>query len=80
MSPTKRTHITLTNGEVVPVIASEFAATDAETERLRISAAKAGANAVAKSLEQGVPVTVVKNGNIVRINPDLTEEILEALV
>ena len=79
MSPTTVTQVTLPNGEIVSVMASRFAKPDAEAERLRSSAAKAGANAVAKSLAQGVPVTVVKDGKVVRINPDKTEEVIEAL-
>ena len=79
MSPTKTTQITLPNGEVVPVVSAEFAKETAETVRLRTSAAKAGANAVANALAKGIPVTVMRDGGLIQINPDRTETIVEAL-
>ena len=79
MSPTKTTQITLPNGEVVPVVSAEFAKETAETVRLRTSAAKAGANAVANALAKGIPVTIMRNGALIQINPDRTETIVEAL-
>ena len=79
MSPTKTTQITLPNGETVPVISAEFANETAETRRLRISAAKAGSNAVANALAKGIPVTIMRDGTLIQINPDRTETIIEVL-
>ncbi len=78
MSPTKIKQITLPNGEVVPVVSAEFAKDTPETKRLRTSAARAGANAVAQTLAKGIPVTVMRNGVLVQINPDRTENVIEA--
>ena len=77
MSPTKTTQITLPNGEIVPVVSAEFAKETAETVRLRTSAAKAGANAVANALAKGIPVTIMRNGALIQINPDRTETVIE---
>jgi hypothetical protein len=79
MSPTKTTQITLPNGETVPVVSAEFAKETAEIKRLRASAAKAGANAVANALAKGIPVTVMRDGVLIQINPDRTETIIKAL-
>ena len=79
MSPTKTTQITLPNGEVIPVVSAEFAKETAETVRLRTSAAKAGANAVANALAKGIPVTIMRNGALIQINPDRTETVIEVL-
>lgn len=79
MSPTKTTQITLPNGETVPVVSAEFAKETAEIKRLRDSAAKAGAKAVANALAKGIPVTVMRDGVLIQINPDRTETIVEAL-
>ena len=79
MSPTTVKQITLPNGDVVPVVSAEFASETPETKRLRTSAAKAGANAVAKALAKGIPVTVMRNGVLIQINPDRSETVLEAL-
>ena len=79
MSPTKITQITLPNGEIVPVVPAEFAKETAETQRLRASAAKAGANAVANALAKGIPVTIMRDGNLIQINPDHSETVLEVL-
>lgn len=76
MSPTKTTQVTLPNGETVPVISAEFAKETEETKRLRASAAKASANAVAAALDKGIPVTVMRNGVMIQINPDRSETIL----
>ena len=78
MSPTAITEVTLPNGDTVPVVPAELARETAETERLRVSARKAGTNAAAKALASGIPVTVVRDGVLIRINPDRTETILEA--
>ena len=79
MSPTKTTQITLPNGETVPVVSAEFAKETAETKRLRASAAKASAKAIADALAKGIPVTVMRDGVLIQINPDRTETIVEAL-
>lgn len=79
MSPTKTTQITLPNGEIIPVVSAEFAKETAETVRLRTSAAKAGANAVANALAKGIPVTIMRNGALIQINPDRTETVIEVL-
>ena len=77
MSPIKTTQITLPNGEIIPVVSAEFAKETAETVRLRTSAAKAGANAVANALAKGIPVTIMRNGALIQINPDRTETVIE---
>ena len=79
MSPTKTTQITLPNGETVPVVSAEFARETAEIKRLRASAARASANAVANALAKGIPVTVMRDGVLIQINPDRTETIIKAL-
>ena len=79
MSPTKNTQITLPNGEIIPVVSAEFAKETAETVRLRTSAAKAGANAVANALAKGIPVTIMRDGALIQINPDRTETVIEVL-
>ena len=79
MSPTKTTQITLPNGETVPVVSAEFAKETAEIKRLRASAARASANAVANALAKGIPVTVIRDGVLIQINPDRTETIIKAL-
>lgn len=78
MSPTKTTQITLPNGEVVPVYPAESVLETEETKRLRESAAKAGANAIKKALSKGIPVTIMRDGVMIQINPDRTETVLEA--
>lgn len=78
MSPTKITEVTLPNGKKVPVHPAASAPESPETRSLRASAARAGANAVAYALAHNVPVTVMKNGRLIRINPDRTETLLEA--
>ena len=77
MSPTNTTQVTLPNGETVPVISAEFAKETAETKRLRTSAAKASANAVSTALAKGIPVTVMRNGTLIQINPDRSESIVK---
>lgn len=79
MIPTKTTQITLPNGKTVPVVSVEFAKETAEAKRLRDSAAKAGAKAVAKALAKGIPVTIMRDGVLIQINPDRTETVIEAL-
>ena len=79
MSPTKTTQITLPNGETVPIVSAEFAKETAEIKRLRASAARASANAVANALAKGIPVTVMRDGVLIQINPDRTETIIKAL-
>ena len=79
MSPIKTTQITLPNGEIIPVVSAEFAKETAETVRLRTSAAKAGANAVANALAKGIPVTIMRDGALIQINPDRTETVIEVL-
>ena len=80
MSPIKTTQITLPNGEIIPVVSAEFAKETAETVRLRTSAAKAGANAVANALAKGIPVTIMRDGALIQINPDRTETVIEVLL
>ena len=79
MSPTKTTQITLPNGEIIPVVSAEFAKETAETVRLRASAAKAGTNAIANALAKGIPVTIMRDGALIQINPDRTETVIEVL-
>ena len=79
MSPTKVTQVTLPNGDVVPVIPAKYAKETAETKRLRESAARAGDNAIAKALANGIPVTILRDGVLIQINPDLSETVLEKL-
>ena len=79
MSSTETTQVTLPNGETVPVVSAEFAKETPETQRLRASAAKAGVNAVAQALSQGIPVTILRDGKLIQINPDRSETVLEAL-
>lgn len=78
MSPTKITKVTLPNGVTVPVVPVEFAKETAETKRLRDSAAKAGARAAAKALDSGLSVTVMRDGVLLRINPDRSETVIGA--
>ena len=78
VSPTKVTEVTLPNGEKVPVHSAASAPESPETETLRASAARAGAQAVAYALDHNVPVTVMKDGRLVKINPDRTETVIEA--
>ena len=77
MSPTKVTQVTLPNGDVVPVIPAKYAKETAETKRLRESAARAGDNAIAKALANGIPVNP-RDGVLIQINPDRSETVLEA--
>ena len=77
MSPTKITEVTLPNGVTVPVVPAEFAKETAETRRLRDSAAKAGARAAAEALDRGLSVTIMRDGILVRINPDRSETVVE---
>ena len=78
MSPTKITEVTLPNGEKVPVRPVSMAPESSETLSLHSSAARAGAKAAAYALEHNVPITVMKDGKLIRINPDHTETVLEA--
>jgi len=78
MSPTKTTQVTLPNGVTIPVVPAEFAKETAETRRLRDSAAKAGARAAAEALAKGIPVTIMRDGVLVRINPDRSETVIGA--
>ena len=79
MSPTKTTRVTLPNGDVVPVVSVEYGQESAEVKRLRASAAKAGAKAAAQTLAEGIPITVMRDGVLIQINPDHTETAVEAL-
>ena len=79
MSPTKVTQVTLPNGDVVPVIPAKYAKETPEITCLRESAARTGANAIAKSLANGVPVTILRDGVLIQINPDHSETVLEKL-
>ena len=76
MTTTKITKVTLPNGVTVPVIPVEFVKETAETRRLRESAARAGANAFARTLAQGIPVTIMRDGKLIQINPDRTETVI----
>ena len=78
MSPTKVTQVTLPNGDVVPVIPAKYAKETPEIKRLRESAARAGDNAIAKALANGIPVTILRDGVLIQINPDRSETVLEA--
>ncbi|MBQ7208188.1 MAG: hypothetical protein IJS01_10365 [Lentisphaeria bacterium] len=78
MSPAKTAQVTLPNGVTVPVVPAEFARETAETRRLRDSAAKAGARAAAEALAKGIPVTIMRDGVLVRINPDRSETVIGA--
>ena len=77
MSPTKITEVTLPNGVTVPVVPAKFAKETAETRRLRDSAAKAGSRAAAEALDRGLSVTIMRDGILVRINPDRSETVVE---
>ena len=79
MSPAQTKQVTLPNGDVVPVVPVEYARETAATKRLRASAAKAGAQAAAQALAKGIPVTVMRDGVLIQINPDRTETAIEAL-
>ena len=76
MSPTKVTKVTLPDGSIVPVIHAKAAKMTPESERLRKSAEKAGANAAAKALAKGLSITIMKDGKLIRINPDKSEEVI----
>ena len=76
MSPTKVTKVTLPDGSIGPVIHSKAAKMTPESERLRNSAEKAGANAAAKALAKGLSITIMKDGKLIRINPDKSEEVI----
>lgn len=78
MSPTKVTQVTLPNGDVVPVIPVENVRETAEMKRLRDSAEKAGAEAAAQTLAEGIPITIMRDGVLIQINPDHTETVIEA--
>ena len=77
MSPTKVTQGTLPNGDVVPVIPVERVRETAEMKRLRDSAERAGAEAAAQALAQGIPITIMRDGVLIQINPDRTETVIE---
>ena len=76
MSPAKVTQVTLPDGSIVPVIPAKTAKMTPESERLRKSAEKAGANAAAKALAKGLSITIMKDGKLIRINPDKSEEVI----
>ena len=69
MSPTKIAEVTLPNGVTVPVVPAEFARETAETRRLRAS--------IAEALDRGLSVTIMRDGILVRINPDRSETVVE---
>ena len=77
MSPAKVTQVTLPDGSIVPVIPAKTAKMTPESERLRKSAEKAGANAAAKALAKGLSITIMKDSKLIRINPDNSEEIID---
>ena len=79
MSPTKVTQVTLPNGDVVPVYPVGFFKETEEIKRLRESAARASANAISKSLANGIPVTIMRGKKIIQINPDKSETVIEVL-
>ena len=76
MSPAKVTQVTLPDGSIVPVIPAKTVKMTPESERLRKSAEKAGANAAAKALAKGLSITIMRDGKLIRINPDNSEEII----
>ena len=76
MSPAKVTKVTLPDGKTVPVIPATAAKMTPESERLRKSAEKAGSKAAEKALANGLSITIMKDGKLIRINPDKSEEII----
>ena len=77
MKSTAKSHITLPDGRLVKVSYSTCSST--ETEKLRKAAEETGRVAVKTAFAHGLPVTVGKDGNIVKIYPDGHEEIIGAL-
>lgn len=74
-----KNQITLTNGHVIKVVKANSSHQDEESIAVAAAAAKAGSNAVKEAFAQGKPVTVGRNGNIIRLYPNGTEEIIGTL-
>ena len=79
MKTIKTKNVTLPDGKVIPVIPSDESEPSATTLLLRKVAARAGARAVQEAFPRGVSVTVARNGKLIEIHPDGTENIIGVL-
>ena len=69
--------MTLPDGKVIPVFPFESGkATSSEAAALQKSAERASKNAVQAAFAKGLPVTVGRDGKIIRLYPDGREEII----
>lgn len=69
--------VTLPDGKVIPVIPFESGkALSPEAAALQKSAERASQNAVQAAFSKGLPVTVGRDGKILRLYPDGREEIV----
>ena len=69
--------MTLPDGKVIPIFPFESGKTPSrEAAALQKSAERASKNAVRAAFAKGLPVTIGRNGKILRLYPDGHEEII----
>ena len=72
------THMKMPDGTLVPVkYLTEESEQPEYVRRLAKSAREASRNAIKRLLSKGIPAYYVKDGNLVRLNPDGHEDIIE---
>jgi hypothetical protein len=72
------THIKMANGSIAPVeYLTEESQQPEYVRRLAKSAREASRAAINRLMKAGIPAYYMKDGNLVRLNPDGREEIIE---
>ena len=78
MTEERITHIRMADGTLAPVeYLTEEAQQPEYVRRLTKSAREASRAAIKRLLDKGIPAYYLKDGNLVRLNPDGHEEIIE---
>ena len=78
MTEERITHIKMVNGSIAPVeYITEESMQPEYVRRLAKSAREASRVAIKRLMKAGVPAYYMKDGNLVRLNPDGYEEIIE---
>lgn len=78
MTEERITHIKMADGTIAPVkYLTEESQQPEYVRRLAKSAREASRDAIKRLLNAGIPAYYVKNGNLVRLDPDGHEEIIE---
>lgn len=68
--------ITLPNGVEIPVVQADPSHLDKTARTLHKVAAAMGKNAVRRAFRKGIPVTIGRDGKLIRLHPDGHEEVI----